>query len=228
MNKQYDAKATNPKDAISGSKLPVDLVPDTAIAYMALAFLEGALKYGRYNWRIAGVRWSVYESALQRHRMKLHAGEWADPVTKVPHLASMMACLAILLDAHIQGKLIDDRPPRVAGFSKFIDMMTEDVNHLKKVFAEHNPKQYTIFDGVQDEQRTGDKTDPSRPQETSDRTPPREDAQSLPSRDGGRVVFGPGTRPVGGVEVDAKYPQEGEGYAYLFTTTGELVRVKKS
>jgi hypothetical protein len=142
----YDAKATNPKDAIGGTKLPLDLVPDTAIMYMALAFLEGALKYGKYNWRVAGVRWSIYESAFERHRMKLRQGEWADPKTKVPHIASMMACLAIIIDAKTCGKLVDDRPPSCLQVSSVIDGMADDVAHLKEVFKDFNPHQYTIED----------------------------------------------------------------------------------
>lgn len=141
-----NSKDTNPKDAIGQTKLPLDLVPDTAIAYMAMAFLEGALKYGRYNWRIAGVRWSIYQSAFERHRMKVTAGEWADPKTGVPHLASMMACLAIILDAYTCGKLIDDRPPSCLGVSSLIDGMSGDVARLKDVFKDFSPHQYTIQD----------------------------------------------------------------------------------
>ena len=140
------AKDTNPKDAIGMTKLPVHLVPDTAIAYMALAFLEGALKYGKYNWRVAGVRWSIYEDAFERHRMKVANGEWADPKTGVPHLASMMACLAIILDAHTCGMLTDDRPPSCLQVSSLIDSMAGDVARLKDVFKEFNPHQYTIKD----------------------------------------------------------------------------------
>jgi len=57
-------KPTNPKDALAVSKLPLHLVPDTVKLYAALAFAEGAAKYGGYNWRVAGVHASVYRSAL--------------------------------------------------------------------------------------------------------------------------------------------------------------------
>lgn len=215
-----DPKATNPKDAIAGSKLPIDLVPDTAIAFMALAFLEGATKYGRYNWRIAGVRWSVYESALQRHRMKLHNGEWADPVTGVPHAASMMACLAILLDAKIQGKLIDDRPPRVPGFSSFIDGLVDNVAQIKKVFEKHNPHQYTINDGVDEDGKwPGEQPDQSGGQDSPPKDSPREDAQSISGRDSGRVVFRFPYGFVGGVEVAGL---DAEGQARAISGAGPI------
>lgn len=136
----------NPKDTIGATKLPLDLVPDSAVAYMALAFLEGASKYGQFNWRIAGVRFSVYDAAMQRHRAKLRAGEWADSKTKIPHLASMMACCAIILDAELCGKLIDDRPPEALALPGRIDAMVADVAHVKKTFASYHPKQFTIKD----------------------------------------------------------------------------------
>lgn len=140
-----DAKPTNPKDAVATTKAHLELVPDSAIAYMSLAFTEGALKYGRFNWRIAGVRASVYRAAGDRHRKKWWNGEWADPKTRVPHLASSMACDAIILDAHLCGKLTDDRPP-AADFARLVDECEANVAHLMQMFAEHHPYQYTIKD----------------------------------------------------------------------------------
>lgn len=141
-----DMKPSNPKDAIGISKVPMHLVPGSAKAYMAMAFLEGALKYGKYNWRIAGVRTSIYMDAFERHYEKFKNGEWADEKTRVPHLASMMACCAIILDADLCGKLTDDRPPR-APMSEFLDGLVDDIAHLKGVFADYDPHQYTIEDG---------------------------------------------------------------------------------
>lgn len=142
-----DTKPTNPKDAIGSAKLPLHLVPDSAKAYMALAFLEGALKYGTHNWRAAGVRSSIYRSALDRHIMKWWNGEWADPKTRVPHLANALACIAILLDAELVGKLNDDRPPK-ARLTEMIDSAEGTVAYLKELFAEHSPRHYTIKDSA--------------------------------------------------------------------------------
>lgn len=115
-------KASNPKDAQASNRLPLDLVPDTVEVYAALAFAEGAAKYGAYNWRTAGVRASVYHAALKRHLAKWHNGERADQKTGVPHLASVIACAGILLDAELCGKLTDDRPPP-APLANLIDGM---------------------------------------------------------------------------------------------------------
>ena len=140
-----DTKDTNPKDAIGSTKLPLHLVPDSAQAYMALAFCEGATKYGAFNWRIAGVRASIYMSACRRHMAKYWNGEWADPKTGVPHLASAMACMAIILDAGIANKLTDDRPPE-APMGELIDGMATTVKHLKEMHKEMHPRHWSIHD----------------------------------------------------------------------------------
>ena len=139
------SKDTNPKDVVSSTKLDMSLVPSTIPTYAAMALTEGALKYGRYNWRIAGVRMSIYMSAMQCHIAKLNDGEWADPDTTVPHLASIIACAGIIADAKLCGKLTDDRPP-VAPVSELIDAQVHLVAHLKELFKEHDPHQFTIED----------------------------------------------------------------------------------
>ena len=140
-----DTKPTNPKDAIGSKKLLMSLVPSSLMAYAATAFLEGALKYGRFNWRKAGVRSSIYKDALDRHVAKWWNGEDCDPETRVKHLASAIACLGILLDAELCGMLNDDRPPR-APVGQLIDEQQELVAHLQEMFKDHNPHQYTIAD----------------------------------------------------------------------------------
>jgi hypothetical protein len=145
-------KETNPKDLVGQSKLPLDLVPDTIEVEVSLAYLEGALKYGRYNWRISGVRSSIYRSALRRHLAKWWNGEDRDQVTRVKHLASIIACAGILLDAELCDKLTDDRPPR-APIGRIIDVEPH-IEHLKQLFKKYSPKQYTIHDGVEPDANT--------------------------------------------------------------------------
>lgn len=144
----YDKKLTNPKDAIGSAKLPLHLVPDTLAVCCATALLEGALKYGAHNWRAAGVRASIYRSALQRHIAKWWNGENHDPVTGVHHLDNAIACLAILRDAELVDKLTDDRPPS-APMSKFIDKQVELVAHLKALFANESPRHWSIADDAE-------------------------------------------------------------------------------
>ena len=127
-----DLKATNPKDAAATTRIDLSLVPDSAVVYCALAMTEGDLKYGGYNYREAGVQASVYVAALRRHVAKYTNGEWADPKTKVPHLANAIACLAVLIDGHEHGNINDDRPPVQS--SDLYDRAEEIVKHLQTIF----------------------------------------------------------------------------------------------
>lgn len=144
-NSTAGTKATNPKDAIGSTKLPLNLVPDTLPAMAALAFTEGAVKYGAFNWRVAGVRASIYEAALKRHLAKWWNGEDVDPATGVPHLASVIACAGIILDAALAGKLTDDRPPKVA-MGELIDSLEAKVKFLKKLHKDKSPHHHTALD----------------------------------------------------------------------------------
>lgn len=137
-------KATNPKEAIGSTKLDLSVVPDTAPVYLASAFTEGALKYGSYNWRVAGVRASTYIAASRRHIAKWWNGERTDPLTGVHHLANAMACLAIILDAEVVDKLNDDRPPK-ANIDALIEQLNGTVAHLKEMSKGMNPKHNTAL-----------------------------------------------------------------------------------
>lgn len=140
--KESDWKDTNPKDTIGTTKLPMSLVPSSLTAYASLAFLEGMLKYGLVNWRESGIRASIYLDAMQRHIAKYISGEWEDPTTRVPHLASVIACCGIILDASLCGKLVDDRP-RVSPVPQLIDSLSEVVEHLKALHKDKTPTHYT-------------------------------------------------------------------------------------
>lgn len=146
--KRIETKPTNPKDIIGSTKLDLGLVPSTLSIMVSKAFLEGALKYGRFNWRIAGVRASIYHAALHRHLAKWWNGQDKDPKTGVHHLDNAMACLGILRDAEIFKKLQDDRPPAVDPdlIAQIIDESEADVARLKALFKSYNPHQYTIHD----------------------------------------------------------------------------------
>jgi len=113
QRRHNDLKETNPKDQAGSGRLPLHLVPDTLAIYAAMALAEGDSKYIAYNFRVAGVRVMVYVGALRRHLMRYVNGEWADKKTGIPHLGSVAACTAILIDGHVVGNIVDDRPPGV-------------------------------------------------------------------------------------------------------------------
>lgn len=138
-------KPSNPKDAVGATKLPLDLVPATAIAMASLAHLDGALKYGKWNWRDAGVRSSIYVAAAIRHIQKWNNGEECDADSGVHHLGHALACINILVDSMAQGNLTDDRPPSI-DITAFMNALTGDVKRLTELHADKNPKHFTIED----------------------------------------------------------------------------------
>ena len=140
-----ETKKSNPKDIIGSTKLPLSLLSGIAKIEWCLAQLEGALKYGTWNWRDAGVRTSIYLDALERHLEKFKNGEDRDPVTRAHHLGSIMACAAIILDADSVGKLTDDRPPR-APAAQLIDDAQKRVIHLLTLYGDEKPRNFTIED----------------------------------------------------------------------------------
>src|SRR3989304_615246 len=79
-----DRKESNPKDAAATGRLDLSLFPASARAYGALALVEGDLKYGGFNWRVAGVRASVYVAATGRPLEKFFNGEGEGPQTRAP------------------------------------------------------------------------------------------------------------------------------------------------
>jgi hypothetical protein len=138
-------KDSNPKDAIGDSKVPLWLLSPIAKAHWAVCQFVGLCKYGAWNWRIAGVRSSVYLSAMQRHMDAYCSGEELDPKDKTPHLGHIMACCAILIDAKAAGKLTDDRPPSVDLRSAYAEV-EKQMKIAKENYKDMNPKHYTIKD----------------------------------------------------------------------------------
>jgi hypothetical protein len=81
---------------------------------VAMAFKDGAAKYGPANWREKAVSATTYIDAAERHiRQWFDGGEEEAEDSGVHHLAHAAACLMILLDAQVAGKLNDNRPPPV-------------------------------------------------------------------------------------------------------------------
>lgn len=142
MSDTPDAKETNPKHAIGSNKLPLGLVPDTAIALASLGHLDGGLKYGFWNWRVSGVRVSTYIDAAKRHLAAYENGEDIAP-DGVHHLGHILACINIIVDAEACGKLTDDRPPRI-DIAGWFAKLTPWVARLMERYKDRNPKHWDI------------------------------------------------------------------------------------
>ncbi len=143
--KRHDGnhKPTNPKDAVGIKKAPLSTVSAVVMAEVGLAMLEGALKYGRHNYRGAGVRASVYYDATIRHLFSWWEGEDTDADSGMSHITKAIASLTVLRDAMIQDKVEDDRPPRSGAFYK--DLNTKAALLLER-YGDVQPHHYTIKD----------------------------------------------------------------------------------
>lgn len=136
-------KATNPKDAVGVKKVPFSTIPAEVIAEIGLGMMEGARKYGRHNYRVVGVRASVYYDATLRHIMAWWEGEDIDPDSGMSHIAKAITSLVVLRDAMLNEKLTDDRPPRLKdGWIPAMNKKAEQIieKHPKSVPAyTHKP-----------------------------------------------------------------------------------------
>jgi hypothetical protein len=121
------SKDTNPKDAVGIKKVPISTVPCGPILLAGLAMLEGARKYGRHNYRAAGVRASVYyDAVVGRHIMPWWEGQDIDPDSGLNHIDKAIAGLIVLRDSMLSDNWVDDRPIR----------NTVDLAELNKTAAE--------------------------------------------------------------------------------------------
>lgn len=114
---------TNPKAALGATKPMLGLNPPSALVWMAKAFEFGShgrdalgaqvrpKGYGEYNWRNTEISEMVYVHAMDRHKADYLDGQDLASDSKVKHLAHIMACCAILIDAEECGTLVHDRPP---------------------------------------------------------------------------------------------------------------------
>ena len=121
-------KDTNPKDAVGIKKVPFSTISAPAMAELGLAMMEGARKYGRHNYRVAGVRASVYYDACMRHLTDFWEGEDIDPDSGLSHISKAMGCLMVLRDSMIMENWKDDRPPKVPkGWMKKYNKKAEEI-----------------------------------------------------------------------------------------------------
>ena len=139
MEDKAEYTPTNPKDAVGIKKAPMSVVPAVVLAEIGVGMGEGALKYGPYNWRKAGVRASVYYDATMRHLIRWWEGEDIDPDSGLSHVTKAICSLVVLRDAMIDGMVNDDRAPR----GEFqVSMMRALDERMAKLIEKHtNTKQ---------------------------------------------------------------------------------------
>lgn len=143
-------KPSNPKDSLGVKKIPFSTVPEEVMGEVALAMLEGALKYGRHNYRVIGIRSSVYYDAARRHLGAWWEGEDIDPHSGLSHITKCIASLVVLRDAMVQGNITDDRPPKSR---PWVDRLNKKVEKLLEKYPNPEPayteiKKESLIGGV--------------------------------------------------------------------------------
>jgi len=125
----------NPKDLMGSTKVDMTVIPPTALPHLAFAMMDGAYKYGPYNWRIVPVQARTYVSAAMRHLLDWLDGEEYASDSLAHHLGHAMACCAILLDAQAQSMLVDDRPVQVPQGQPVATILDELAERIKELNA---------------------------------------------------------------------------------------------
>lgn len=143
-----ELKDSNPKDAVGIKKVGLSVLPIRVLYDAAIGMLEGALKYGRHNYRVIGVRASVYYDAAKRHLDDWFEGEDIDPASQLNHVTKAITSLMVLRDAMIQGNWVDDRPPRAASG------WMEDLNAKAAALIEKYPDPVPAYTEVRLQQET--------------------------------------------------------------------------
>jgi hypothetical protein len=140
-----ETKPTNPKDACGVKKVPMSGMPMNVLMEAGLVKLHGDLKYGRFNWREAGVRGSVYYDAAIRHLAAWYEGEDIDPDSGIHHIAHAITGLSVLRDSMIREDWTDDRPPpSKTGWIKEFNQIAEkmiDNNTNSDIVIDNETKQ---------------------------------------------------------------------------------------
>jgi hypothetical protein len=127
-----DTKDSNPKDAIGITKAPTSTLSPQVMGEVGVAMMEGALKYGRHNFRSVGVRASVYYDAVFRHLGAWFEGQDIDPASGLNHVTKAIAGLMVLRDSMLQNNWVDDRPPKAANQNWIEDLNAKVAELLKK------------------------------------------------------------------------------------------------
>lgn len=121
--------APNPKQFYGDKKPPLDELPLSAMIFASLAHLDGDNKYGFRNWRDSPVEARTYIKGAIRHLRLFEEGEDFTRDSVVHNLGAVIAGCAILIDAQVNGTLIDNRRKSPA-VCDLLHAAEENVAHL--------------------------------------------------------------------------------------------------
>lgn len=135
----------NPKDTIGSKKLPLSTLPWAVLAEAAAGMGEGAIKYGKHNYEVVGIRNSIYFDATLRHLLSWFLGEDIDPDSGIPHVTKALTSLLVLRDAQIYNNVTDDRPPacppeHLEAVKDLFTSLTKDLKDCEKHYDRESIK----------------------------------------------------------------------------------------
>lgn len=127
----------NPKAAFGATKPGAGNVSQLVMMEVSVGMLEGALKYGRHNYRDnEGIRAQTYYEATRRHLDYFWEGEDTDPDSGLSHIVKAIASLTVLRDAMLIGTFVDDRPPAMPHLVEWRRGLEEKIKALYEKYPE--------------------------------------------------------------------------------------------
>lgn len=143
MNK----KDGNPKDSIGAAKWRHYMsVPRQVLWEIGIAMLEGAVKYGRHNYRVKGVLASVYLDAAMGHIDQFIEGEDIDTDSGLSHITKAITSLIVLRDGMMNDFWVDDRPPKIANIELVRNTLQLRTDELFEKYKDTEVKIYSEVD----------------------------------------------------------------------------------
>lgn len=109
MRKKMDNKELSLR--FNKDKLPMHLVPPSAIKALAEVLQYGATKYAERNWE-KGHKFSTPYASLMRHLLSWWGGEDYDSESGLSHLHHILMNAAMLVEYNEKHKDLDDRPTK--------------------------------------------------------------------------------------------------------------------
>ena len=108
MNERMPASSASMGLRYNKDKVPLHLVPPSAIIAMGEALAYGTKKYSERNWE-KGMNMSIPYACLLRHLMAWQSGKDCDPESGLSHLKHVLINAAMLVEYESRPEL-DDRP----------------------------------------------------------------------------------------------------------------------
>ncbi len=114
----------DPKGEAGAAKPGLGNISVAAQYYEGAVMQQGGEDYGFYNYCEHPMKASTYYEAILRHLNAWWLGENNDPKSGYPHMAHVRASGGIIIDQQEAGRIIDDRPKKLADIHQVWDKIS--------------------------------------------------------------------------------------------------------